>query len=400
MKPEHYFPLLIAGIILVLNLDAQQVDTWLSIGPLPVYKPGFIEGKNLSGEEFDNKFILENDYLNLAGLHPGEGYPLLWDDYRPRTWAAGEVSGDGFLVLKPERNEFQIAYCAFYIESDGLYDYSCEVESPQMFEIFLDGKKLGSNYSVAEKDKTGKNSASLKLDRGKFLVTVKSMYIRGDKNKWKIKAVVSSKEDSTAELSVSPVTRMNIHHLLEGIKLGRVDLSPDGTLIAVNYSRVNTESGKAETWTEIKEVSSGRIIQSFRKAGTTGYHWMPSGKKLYYKSETEDGSTVMAYDFESGTEYAVLENVEDLDDVYWSDDEKFIIYSRTEKRPEGEKSSLKYMDELGNRTFPQKTVSELFRFNVNTGVSTRLTFPMETFSYFPPAGPIPPGAPSACRTCI
>jgi dipeptidyl aminopeptidase/acylaminoacyl peptidase len=374
MRTMHRFLTLIAILGLLRPAFARQVDTWLLIGPLPVDRPGFIEGKNLSGEEFDNKFILSNEYLNLVGLHPGEGDPVLWDDYRPRTWMAGEASENGFLVMKPERHEYQIAYCAFYIESDGLYDYSCEVESPQMFEIFLDGKKLGSNYAVAEKDKTGKKSATLKLDRGKFLVMVKSMYIKRDKNKWKIKTVVSSKEDSTADLSVSPVTRMNIHHLLEGTKLGRVDLSPDGTLIAVNYSRVNTESGKADKWTEIKEVSSGRIVQSFRKAGTTGYRWMPSGKKLYYRSKTENGSTVMVYDFESGTEYPVLENVGDLDVVHWSDDEKFIIYGRTEKRPEGEKSSLKYMDELGNRTFPQKTASELYRFNVNTGVSSRLTF--------------------------
>jgi dipeptidyl aminopeptidase/acylaminoacyl peptidase len=374
MKTKHYLLSLFAIIGLSLTAGAQQVDSWLALGPLPVSKPGFIKGKNLEGEEFENKYILSNGYLDLVDLHPGEGDPLLWDDYRPRTWSTEEVSDEGFLVFKPERHEFQIAYCAFYIESEGLYTYSCEVESPQTFEVFLDGKKLGSNYTAAEEDKTGKKSVSLKLDRGKFLVMVKSMYIKGSKNKWKIKASVSCKEDSVAALSLSPVTRMNIHHLLEGTKLGRLSLSPDGTLIAVNYSRVNTETGKTDSWIEVKEVSTGRIVQSFRKAGTTGYRWMPSGKKLYYQTETENGSTVMVYDLDSGTEYAVLVNIKDLSDVTWSDNEKYIIYSKTEKKPEGAKSSLRYMDELGNRTFPPRTVDALYKFNVNTGISTRLTF--------------------------
>ena len=177
---------------LILSTAAQQVDNWLFIGPMPVSAPGFIKGKNIKGDEFKDKFILSNEYLNLPGLLPKADDPLLWDDYRPRTWAQEEVSDDGFLVLKPEKPEYQLSYNAFYIESDGLYTYSCEVESPQMFEIFLNGKKLASNYVMAEEGATSKKTDSLELDRGKFLVMVKSIYIRGEnKNKWKIKALLA-----------------------------------------------------------------------------------------------------------------------------------------------------------------------------------------------------------------
>ncbi len=353
---------------------AQQVDAWLVMGPLPVSKPGFINGNNVSGEAFGNKNILSNGYMDLREYHPREGSPLLWDDYRPRTWDSEEVSEDGYISLKPEKPEFQIAYFAFYLESDGLYDYTCKVESPQMFEIFLEGKKVGSCYDESGEGKTGSKTATLELDRGKFLVLVKSLYIKGDKNKWKLRASLGKGKDSTALVSLSPLSAMNIHHLLEGVKLGGVSLSPDGTLAEVDYSRVNTESGKSEKWTEIKEVATGKIVQSFRKAGTTGYQWMPSGKKLYYTLETENGNSVMVYDLESGVEYPVLENIEDLGNVSWSDDEKFIVYGRTEKKKGDEKSSLHYMDELYNRTFRPYTVTALYRYNVNTGVSTRLTF--------------------------
>ncbi|MFC2111908.1 prolyl oligopeptidase family serine peptidase [Bacteroidota bacterium] len=374
MKTMRFFFTILVLFTLILSTAAQQVDSWLFIGPLPVSKPGFVKGPDIKGDDFKDKYILSNEYLNLDDFRPQIDDPLLWDDYRPRTWAVNEVLDDGFLLLKPEKPDYQIAYSAFYIESDGLYTYSCEVESPQMFEIFLNGKKVGSNYKIAKEDTISKKTASLNLDRGKFLVMVKSMYIKGDPNKWKIRASVSCPADSMAVIDVSPVTGMNIHHLLEGTKLGSVSISPDGRLIIVNYSRVNTQTGKTSRWTEVKEVATGRIIQSFREANTTVNGWTPSGQKLYYTLKTENGSTVMVYDFEQGAQYAVLENIEDLGRVTWSDDEKFIFYGRSEKKPEGKKSSLLYMDELYNRTFPRKSLTALYSFNVNTGVSTRLSF--------------------------
>jgi dipeptidyl aminopeptidase/acylaminoacyl peptidase len=374
MKTRQNLIIILAIIHSLLPAGAQQVNTWLVMGPLPVDRPGFVKGKNIFGEPFGENTILANEYLNLDEFHPAKGDPLLWDDYRPRTWYVEEVMEDGFVTLKPEKSKYQIAYHGFYIESGGLYEYACEVESPQMFEVFLDGKKVDTSYAVAGEDETVTKTTTLDLDRGKFLVLVKSMYIKGGKNKWKLRASLSSEEDTVASLDVSPLTRMNVHHLLEGTKLGSLALSADGTLIAVNYSRINMETGKAAGWTEIKEVATGKTVQSFRKSGTTGYKWTPMGRKLYYTTESENGSTVMVHDFETGTEYPVLENIEDLSGVTWSEDEKFIFYYRTEEKPSDAKSALRYMDYLQNRTFPPKSVSDLYRYNVNTGVSTRLSF--------------------------
>lgn len=374
MRKKYALLTPILASLLLFSVNAQQVDKWLTMGPLPVSKPGFVKGKDIKGNEFKDKFILMNGYLDLTELQPVEDDPLLWDDYRPRTWEVAEVTKEGFIMLKPEKSMHQIAYSAFYLESDGLFTYKCEVESPQMFEIYLNGKKMASSYSVAKEDTTNKKTASLEVDRGKFLVIVKSMYTRGNKNKWKIRASVSGGNDSIAAVDLSPVSRMNIHHLLEGTKLGSVSLSADGEMIAVNYSRLNTGTGKTTSWTEVKDVATGRIVQSFRKAGTTGYRWTPEGKKLFYTSSSENGSSVIVYDFDAGMETTVLRNIEDLGSITWSDDEKFIFYGRSENKPAGKKSSLRYMDELYNRTFRPRSVTSLYRYNVNSGVSSRISF--------------------------
>jgi hypothetical protein len=93
----------------------------------------------------------------------------------------------------------------------------------------------------------------LDLDRGKFLVIVKSLYTRGDENKWWIKAKVSGEP----LLGTTPVCGMNIHHLLEGIKLGNVSISADGSMVMVNYSRVDRNQGCSH-WQDHAEFQESR----------------------------------------------------------------------------------------------------------------------------------------------
>ena len=147
-----------------------SVNEWLNSGPLVVPVPGFIKGPDLQSEEFGPRHVLSNSYLDLATLQPVEGEPFLWNDQDKRDWMLSSIPEEGYLEIKPLRKaDYQIAYLAFYIESSGLSKPELVVESPQMFEVFLQGKKLSSNHQMAEKDSSMTGKASLDLDRGKFL---------------------------------------------------------------------------------------------------------------------------------------------------------------------------------------------------------------------------------------
>lgn len=358
-----------------------NVKKWFTSEAFEVYKPAYIQGQNLKKEDFQEKFVLGNSYLNLIDLKPAEGAAILWEDNNSSKWKIKKTNNDGLLEIKPDKNaEFQISYNAFYIESDGLNSYTLVVESPQMFEVFLNGKEINSEKSLATAEKPNVSESTLDLDPGKFVVIVKSMYVSGDNDNWYLKAKISGNEDSQPLVSVSPAEGMNIHHLLEGTKLASASISSDGELVALIYSNVDKETGKVNTWTEIKEVASGKIVQSFRKAGTTGYSWMPAGKKLFYRSKGEKGFSIWVYDFDKGKEYPVLEDVDELSGFQWSDDESFLIYSLSESGKPQEKSSLLYMNELGNRTFSKRKETYLYKYNVASGVSERLTFG-ETSTY-------------------
>ncbi len=371
MKAKLLLVFFCSCIFNLLIANDISVSEWLSSGPLPVRAPGFINGQNIKGEDFGDKFVLSTTYLDLTALNPVEGEHFLWDNQEVQNWTLQKLTEGEHLEIKPVRKaRYQIAYHTFYIESGGLNEYQLEVISPQMFEVYLHGKKLVSSYKLAEKEKSNTQTATLELDRGKFLLVVKSLYTKGDENKWWISAKVSGEP----VLSTTPERGMNIHQLLEGTKLGNVSVSADGSLVLVNYSRVNTETGEKTSWSEIKDISSEKIMQSFRKAGTSGYHWMPKGKTLYYTKQADKGSSIWVYDLGEGKEYAVLEDIDELSGTQWSADENFLIYTISEQKKADPKSALRYMDELGNRTFDDKSTGSLYKYDVASRVSTRLTF--------------------------
>ena len=142
-----------------LTASDGSVSEWLNSGPLPVHAPGFIKGPNIESTEFGPRYILSNNYLDLATLQPADGEPFLWNNREVQNWMLSRIPDGEVLEIKPIRKaDYQIAYQAFYIESQGLNKHEMEVESPQMFEVFLQGEKLASSYELAAKDSsvTGK----------------------------------------------------------------------------------------------------------------------------------------------------------------------------------------------------------------------------------------------------
>jgi len=307
-------------LILAINCAFAQeknIDDWLLKAPLKLQKPAFISGADIEGKEFSTKNLLGENYMDLSLLKPAAG----------NSWSPRKVNRDGFVEIKPvKKAEYQLAYLGFYLESDGLDEIKIEVESPHMFEVYLAGKKISTNNTVAEKDKTVKRTGTIDIDPGKYLIIVKSLYTAEKDNDWIVKASLSAMPEKGLALSLKPEEKMSIHHLLEGTKLSSMSLSPDGSYVAVSYSRVDTKSGRADRWTVIRESKSGKTVQSFRKAGDSGYRWMPTGNRIYYTERKDDLSTVMVYDFDKSSEYALIENITDMSGFTWSPDCSFIIY--------------------------------------------------------------------------
>jgi hypothetical protein len=145
-------PLILLVFLISSSVIANDVpvNDWLGSGSLQVHEPWFIKGPNVKTEEFGPRHILSNTYQDLATLVPVQGEPFFWDNKKEQNWTLRKIPDGEIMEINPSRKaEYQIAYHAFYIESGGLNTYQMEVESPQMFEVFLQGKKIGSNYKAA-----------------------------------------------------------------------------------------------------------------------------------------------------------------------------------------------------------------------------------------------------------
>jgi len=214
---------LLASALMLLfsvnNIISQEVtvNNWLIKYPVKANKPAFISGADINQNEFSSKNLLTENYISLKGLKPLPG----------KVWNPGKTNKEGFVNIDPLRKyDNQLAYFSFYLESDGLNEMKIEVESPQMFEVYLSGKKISSNYTLAEEGKTVKRTGTIDVDPGKYVVIVKSLYTGENKNDWLIKAILNGVPDNGVTLSVDPNEKMTIHHLLEGPKLSSMSLSP------------------------------------------------------------------------------------------------------------------------------------------------------------------------------
>lgn len=363
----------------VATFAQQEVTEWLMAAPLPVSKPQILQNENLKGDAFTAEELCKESFVSFANVFPAEGHVFNWPGNASTKWEVIRPGKKGFVELKPTRKaDFQLAYLATYVESRGVQKLKFEVESPQMFEIFLNGEKVSSSYSEGDEEKTYSRTASLDVDRGKYLLVVKS-FRSGGEAPWRIKGRLMD-EPAKGLVSLSPREHMNIHHLLEGTKLAGMSLSPSGKMVAVTYSRVNPKDDKTSRWTVVKDIATGKVVYSLQKATESGISWMPRGEKIWYTLRDEQGSHIWMYDLANGKEKKLAGPFEGAYGFRWSADEKFMIYSKQDASISNKNGSLLYMDDLGNRTFRARSSSMLYYYDMATGVSQRLTWGKESAS--------------------
>jgi hypothetical protein len=142
-------------------------------------------------------------------------------------WRTLTADSDGIVTIKGNRrNSNHIAWLACWVESDRLATLRVEAESPQMFEVYVNGNRISSNYTANDGGRSVKRTGSFEMEPGKYLLVIKSVITGDDTTPWQVKATLGEVAEGSLKLSLTPRTGMTIHHLLEGTKTGSVALSP------------------------------------------------------------------------------------------------------------------------------------------------------------------------------
>ena len=359
-----------------LRADTIPVNNWL-VAPGPDRSlPAFAETKNVQGDPFTAKELFGFLPLEPGDLYPQEDQLLLQENGNRSRWAVATTDADGFTGLeKSSPSTNATAFLASYISADRWMEVELEIRSRQKMEVYLNGERLGSKTTAqGTGEEPGKLSCEIKLATGKHRLLVYTMHAADDETPWQVAGSITLPENDAADditLELHPRQGKNINHLLDGIKAGSTTLSPDASMYAVNFSRTLPPSDQSENWTEIKRVSDGKLIHSFRHASIRNFSWAPIGNIFSYRTVSEGKSTIWIYDMDKGSYTSPLKDVEDFGSYRWSPDGNFMVYSVSESIPGDD--DLKRLLGMRDRLPGYRTRHFLYRVDTGSGLRERLT---------------------------
>lgn len=353
-----------------------SISSWLKLGPFPAPLPAFCKDKR---KEFSIKDLLEFEEIDILALKPKVNTSLRWYDGTLALWKEIKAGENGIKLTGDEVNP-SIAYLGIYFKVNKWTETTLSLRSPQILRIFFDGEilttkaKINQNEKGKASSKERKISVDLKMETGKHLLLLKTVYDPNSNLDWTLKGHLSFREKfASPEISLSPEQKMTISHLLDGPKATDVSISPDGTLAAISIRKSLPPSNDSESWVEMYRVADGSLFQTYR-GGTSisRVNWAPDGKKFSYTSRSKSRGTIWIVDLKKGISIPLLKNIKDLGNHVWSPDGEFIVYSVTEKGV-ADRPGVKRFKNLADRQPWWRNRSYLYKISVPDGLRQRLT---------------------------
>jgi dipeptidyl aminopeptidase/acylaminoacyl peptidase len=353
------------------------VSSFLKVGSHEVKMPALSMEKSVKGEVFGVADLLKFSFTDVSVFNPMEGADFKWGNSSV-NWEKVTSAKNGFVYpeRRVQKDKNLISFLAFYIQADRWMEAELRVSSPQLLEIYFNGSLHDSKISADKPDaeKTGSAKKTLKLERGKHLIVIKTLKTADDESDWMVKAELEfgKQYEKSIRTEISPKTVKNIHQLLEGEFVNSASISPDGQLALLRFSSVQPPAGKTERWAEVRDLTTGETVYSFRHADISQISWAPEGRAVTYRTSKDGKGSLWVFSLENFALRQLLNDVENLGSTAWSEDGNFIIFSISEK-PDSEKSGLTKLEGMPDRWPWWRTRSFLYKLDVKSGIKERLT---------------------------
>lgn len=358
-----------------------EIKEWLVTGAIEQTLPIFNTVKNLEGEKFELKDLLEFENLKIDEFEPEETDLLAWSPEKKLKWTKAELDPNDNITWQTLDSESpQIVYLAGYLNTDRWIKTTLTFHSSHFLKIYLDGKKItektDSNETKEGVPKPGKTSKEVNLETGTHLLVVKALRDPDNDAPWNIKATLQLNknfEERNIKQTVKPEYRVSLKHVLDVSRITNVSISPNADLAAIALRRQATDE-KVETWLELYDLKDDSLYRTYR-GGTkvSAIQWAPAGRKFSYINTEDEKQSLWVIDLDGNSAKALLENVENLSSHAWSPDGTFIIYAVTEKPDKTKSNGLKLLKGMEDRRPTYRDRSFLYKLNVNEGTRQRLT---------------------------
>ena len=341
----------------------QKLPQIYAAPPVAVINPLIVDSTNLKGDKYSEKDLLK---MNLT-------IPEQTAFVRPL-----KSDTAGYFYAEKPREGYTFQLFSFYVQADRYAKLSLKITSPNMFELYVDGKLSTSKTTREENFRNEKEvTATFNPYPLSSRVVIKLLASAEDKSSPIFKIVLENeKGDDKTTFSVQNTSKrfVNFTDMLLGKRVTNTSMSPNGQYALISYR--NTFGEKSVSTTELYNVSTGKQILLDTDGSKKQLSWMPVSEKMFYLLKTEDGTNLISIDPATLQETILAKNIPD-ESMTFSPDERTLFYTKQEKGEET-KGDLKLLLSPEDRQPGYTNRSFIYKYDIRSGLSQQLTYGSHT----------------------
>jgi dipeptidyl aminopeptidase/acylaminoacyl peptidase len=341
----------------------QKLPQIYAAPPVAVINPLIVDSTNLKGDKYSEK-----ELLKMSMTIPEQ------------TAFVRPLKSDtaGYFYAEKPREGYTFQLFSFYVQADRYAKLSLKITSPNMFELYVDGKLSTSKTTREENFRNEKEvTAAFNPYPLSSRVVIKLLASAEDKSSPIFKIVLENeKDDDKTTFSVQNTSKrfVNFTDMLLGKRVTNTSISPNGQYALISYR--NTFGEKSVSTTELYNVSTGRQVLLDTDGSKKQLSWMPVSEKMFYLLKTEDGTNLITIDPATLQETILAKNIPD-EYMTFSPDEKTLFYTKQEKGEET-KGDLKLLLSPEDRQPGYTNRSFIYKYDIRSGLSQQLTYGSHT----------------------
>ena len=171
---------------------------------------------------------------------------------------------------------------------------------------------------------------------------------------------------------------MTVDDALNMVRLGNVQVSPDGKWVFFSKSELDWGKNKRNKRYFMIPASGGKAVQYIGDSGGSSFQFSPDGKYLSFRRTVDKNSQVFMMSLKGGEAFQLTHHKNSVESYKWSPDASKIFFAANEPMGEEEKKEYDLGDDAvfifeGPNGREQAHWRNLWIFNISTKQEKRLT---------------------------
>ena len=331
----------------------------VATAPLEIQSPLNVD----SVKQQKNAFSAEN-LLKLGLTIPEqEGFNQKYD-----------ADADGFFRVGKAAKGATVQLFAFYVRGDRYGKLKVKVMTPDLAELFVDGKLVETKTTSEEGRKEAKElSTTLTPYPETNRVVIKLLRPAEAKTESALKIALERDSIDGKDMQWSVWENgkrpIELDDVIKGKRVYNTEMSPKGNYVLLTYTYSHGETSTYPK--ELYSIKTGRRVTIASNNDKYALGWMPKSERLFYLSK-EDGNVAKLITIDPETlEEKVLARDVPYEWVTFSPDEKALFYSKGDEPKKTE--DVYRMQTVTDRTGGPVPLTFIYRYDLGTGLTTQLT---------------------------